>query len=122
MAPWNEALAEFELDPRGKPEFTPVFIQQEHLAATVGITVWFHTIYLLYILSSVNHIYGKSRAYIYEINNFFSPPNTHPYGQVKNGRTAIHCCYSYSIFLGHLWYNRFWLSKVRIVNGTEWIR
>lgn len=70
MAPWNEALAEFELDPRGKPEFTPVFIQQEHLAATVGITVWFHTIYLLYILSSVNHIYGKSRAYIYEIDNF----------------------------------------------------
>ena len=60
--PRNEALAEFELDPRGKPEFTPVFIQQEHLAATVGITVWFHTIYLLYILSSVNHIYGESRA------------------------------------------------------------
>ena len=65
MAPCNEALAAFELDPRGKPEFTPVFIQQEHLAATVGMTVWFHTIYLLYILSSVNHIYGKSRAYTY---------------------------------------------------------
>ena len=53
-----EALADFELDPRGKPEFTPVFIQQEHLTATVGVSVWFHTIYLLYILSSVNHIYG----------------------------------------------------------------
>ena len=111
-----EALAEFELDPRGKPEFEPVFIQQEHLTATVGMSVWFHTIYLLYILSSVNHIYGKSRDHlILSILFQFSPSDAHPNGPVKNGWTAFCRSHSHPIFFGNLRYCCFWLSEVTVI-------
>ena len=51
------AINEFELDPRGKPNFTEVFVLQENIISIVGIALWLHTVYLIYVLSSVNHVY-----------------------------------------------------------------
>ena len=51
------AINEFELDPRGKPNFTEVFVLQENIVSMVGIALWLHTVYLIYVLSSVNHVY-----------------------------------------------------------------
>ena len=54
----RQSLVKFELDPRGRPEFTEVFILQENLTALVAISSWFHTIYLIYVLSTLNDVYG----------------------------------------------------------------
>ena len=54
----ENSLNEFEKDPRGKPTFTEVFILQEKTVSIVGIAVFMHTIYLIQILSSINHVYG----------------------------------------------------------------
>ena len=41
------AIDEFELDPRGKPNFTEVFVLQENIVSMVGIALWLHTVYLI---------------------------------------------------------------------------
>ena len=55
----EHSLSEFEKDPRGKPTFTEVFILQEKTISIVGIAVFVHTVYLIQILSSINHVYGE---------------------------------------------------------------
>ena len=55
----ENSLSEFEKDPRGKPTFTEVFILQEQTVSIVGIAVFIHTLYLIQILSSINHVYGE---------------------------------------------------------------
>ena len=34
-------------------------ISKEQIISIIAIALWSHTIYLFYILSSLNHIYGK---------------------------------------------------------------
>ena len=59
----EHSLSEFEKDPRGKPTFTQVFILQEKTVSIVGIAVFVHTVYLIQILSSINHVYGEFIQY-----------------------------------------------------------
>ena len=59
----EQSLSEFEKDPRGKPTFTQVFILQEKTVSIVGIAVFVHTVYLIQILSSINHVYGEFIQY-----------------------------------------------------------
>ena len=59
----EHSLSEFEKDPRGKPTFTQVFILQEKTVSIVGIAVFVHTVYLIQILSSINHVYGEFLQY-----------------------------------------------------------
>ena len=59
----ENSLSEFEKDPRGKPTFTEVFILQEQTVSIVGIAVFIHTLYLIQILSSINHVYGEFQCY-----------------------------------------------------------
>ena len=54
----SERLKEFEVDPRGRPDFTSVFIMQENMLGLVAVASWFHTIYLIYVLSTLNDVYG----------------------------------------------------------------
>ena len=54
----SERLKEFEVDPRGRPDFTSVFIMQENMVSLVAVASWFHTIYLIYVLSTLNDVYG----------------------------------------------------------------
>ena len=53
-------LAEFEIDPRGKPDFEEVFIVQENMIGLVALASWFHTIYLIFVLSTLNDVWGKT--------------------------------------------------------------
>lgn len=55
----NAKLAEFEVDPRGKPDFEEIFIVQEKMISLVALASWFHTIYLIFVLSTLNDVWGK---------------------------------------------------------------
>ena len=60
----RSAMENFELDPRGRPDFINVFIYQEQTIVMIGLAVFFHTIYLIKILSTLNHIYGEKQIYV----------------------------------------------------------
>ena len=55
----NAKLPEFEVDPRGKPDFEEIFIVQEKMISLVALASWFHTIYLIFVLSTLNDVWGK---------------------------------------------------------------
>ena len=55
----NAKLAEFEVDPRGKPDFEEIFIVQENMIGLVALASWFHTIHLIFVLSTLNDVWGK---------------------------------------------------------------
>ena len=56
----DERLRAFEVDPRGRPDFTRVFVVQEHMLGLVAVASWLHTIYLIYVFSTLNDVYGQS--------------------------------------------------------------